>query len=1028
MDRRTFLKDAVASAAALDSALPAAFAPGKQYVLANKFLAWHLETYPGGVRGTAFENKLSGRRVRLTADREFTLVFSAAKERHEIPWWHSRTSAQDAPPTGLHEPGASGDGWHKAQNLRGTGGGRVYQGYGWYRHDFTLGPHAEGQEIAFVLGGYDQQDWNDYQVFLNGTEIGRRASSGRWRSPGEFSLRPTDPAYSLLRFGAARQNAVSLRTHQYDLHFEGISDKALERYVFRPYLFDQFISVGRPYLRLSEFELVSVKQSGAEKISFELRNAEHRVSVTLHYELHDFVRRKWLEIRNEGDEAKLLLDVELDDFQMDGDVSDGGHGEPVFCGDDAFFAIAHPAGVNQGQKNKVKLWHAPGRHLAPGTSTHSYTSLAAAASPGEALDQFHAYLRRESPRKNKAASIFTVFGTNNQWGACPSLSDSEVLDVHQVLKGWQEKGLRFDYFTIDSGWPDNSGDLKAFSPTCYPDGPGGMVESTRGLGMDFGLWFSVSWGGWSCGSYPPVQPSTIPDAGNQGDPPTDPPVGIYRNGYPTSGGIGRQLCIASDPYFRVFRDAVDYHVQHNHARLIKFDSGNYYCNSTAHEHLPGKYSTEAMFDRLIDIANSARKISPDVIVIWYWGLSSPFWALHGDVIFESGLFMEGSGTSWYPTLHYRDSVTLSLDQNTQFAKLIPAVNKDSLGVWLSQIRWGNFMGKERWREAVVMDLGRGNLLFPQIWGDPYLLNEQDVRFLAEISDLARKNLQAFTAPRRTFGDSWKNEPYGYSFFDGAHGFVFLNNVHFSSRPVRLALGPAIGLKAARGTPLEVTSHFPERSLIAPESGTHFRTGDTVEFWLRPFEVRMLEFRPPTESAAGMPRRALSAKETGRHGFALALKPRDPAPWMDLRFADSAKLEKQGLGKSVRSFSTRLPELPAGRSILAIPVMLRKGEAEFRYAPFVAQLVQLRVRIDGRDIQLIPVPDARQFGNTQSAGSSWVVYKVPLSPKHSQKEVEFAVHTYLPSGVEPQIEAWVIRQWWQEMTRPQADGFYGDAPS
>ena len=42
------------------------------------------------------------------------------------------------------------------------------------------------------------------------------------------------------------------------------------------------------------------------------------------------------------------------------------------------------------------------------------------------------------------------------------------------------------------------------------------------------------------------------------------------------------------------------------------------------------------------------------------------------MIFESGLFMEGSGTSSTPTLYYRDSVTLSLDQNTQFAKLIPA--------------------------------------------------------------------------------------------------------------------------------------------------------------------------------------------------------------------------------------------------------------------------------------------------------------------------------------------------------------------
>jgi hypothetical protein len=70
-----------------------------------------------------------------------------------------------------------------------------------------------------------------------------------------------------------------------------------------------------------------------------------------------------------------------------------------------------------------------------------------AAPRGEALEQFHAWLGGESPRKKKAVSIYTVFGTNNQWGACPTLSDTEVLDVHQVLKGWQEKGLRFDYFT-----------------------------------------------------------------------------------------------------------------------------------------------------------------------------------------------------------------------------------------------------------------------------------------------------------------------------------------------------------------------------------------------------------------------------------------------------------------------------------------------------------------------------------------------------------------------------------------------------
>ena len=80
--------------------------------------------------------------------------------------------------------------------------------------------------------------------------------------------------------------------------------------------------------------------------------------------------------------------------------------------------------------------------------------------------------------------------------------------------------------------------------------------------------------------------------------------------------------------------------------------------------------------------------------------------------------MEGSATSVFPTLYYRDSVTLAQDQSAQFARNIPPLVKDSLGVWLADNRWGNFMGKERWREALVMDLGRGNLLCPQSLGRP----------------------------------------------------------------------------------------------------------------------------------------------------------------------------------------------------------------------------------------------------------------------------------------------------------------------
>ncbi|MCL4401480.1 MAG: alpha-galactosidase, partial [Acidobacteria bacterium] len=603
---------------------------------------------------------------------------------------------------------------------------------------------------------------------------------------------------------------------------------------------------------------------------FVLVNAQHGIRVRAHYTLDGFIRRKWLEVRNDSAKELRLLDVELDNMGLAGGTSEGGHGEPVFLGNDGFCAVEHPSGVNEGRRDSVRLWHCPAHLLEPGSEYKTHATVAGAAPAGGALEQFHAYLREHSPRTaKKAISIYTTFGLNNQWGACSTLRDVEALDVEKVVKGWQAKGLKLDFFTLDTGWPDNAGDLKEFSPTCYPDGPDKLIEGVHAMGMKFGMWFSVSWGGWSCGANPAIQPSTIPYPGSSGEPPTAPPVGVYRNGYPVMGGIGTQLCVASGPFYRVFHDAILHHVTHNQARLLKFDSGNYYCNSTAHGHLPGKYSVEAMHDSLIRIAADARKAAPDVFVIWYWGLSSPLWALHGDMIFESGLFMEGSGTSWQPALHYRDSVTLSLDQNTQFAKLIPPINKDSLGVWLSQIRWGNFMGRERWREAIVMDLGRGNLVFPQMWGDPYLLNDEDVRFLAGMMSVLKANERVFLSPRKTFGDSWKNEPYGYSFFEGGHGFVFANNMHFAARKLALP-------RWARGASVEIISHFPEKARVEASAR---------EIWLRPFEVAMLEIRTRSAQRTELPARPFAGPEA--YGSALELAPAQAKDWMDLRFAEAA---------------------------------------------------------------------------------------------------------------------------------------------
>ncbi len=1016
--------------------------PDGSFVLSNDRLSWNLEWHGRRLSTSGFENKLSGHTFPFSTAHEIALTFQASRHRIEIPWWTFTFGPDEADVSpdqeqglrlGYHRPEFSEAGWGAAENLllrglqgvRNPRGGITYDGYGWFRRWFEWPSDARAEEIVFTLGGYDQLDWNEYWIYVNGVEMGHRSSSGRWRTPGQHRIAPASPGYQALRFGSGEKNLLSVRTRGYDKHFGGLNEEVLKHYVFEPVLVDQFISVGEPYQVVSDFEVRKLNPTDRSRISFELRSTSQPVSVSAHYEVQGAFRRKWLEITNTGDRELLLLDAQIDDLTTSASTTEGGWGEPIFISEEAFAAIEHPAGLNQGDRGRIKLSHFPARRIAPGDSIRTHAAIFGVAPQGKALEQFVSYIQEGSPRKKKAISLYTPYGINNQWGGCPALADFEVLNTLDVLEKLQRKGLKFDYFTLDQGWNDPAADLTRFAPQCYPEGPAKFVERVEALGMKFGLWFSVSGAGWSCGEYPPVAPSFSPVPGKPEE--SHPAPLLYRNGYVANGGVPGSLCPASEPYFSVLRDAILYHIKHNNLKFFKLDIGNYYCNSTRHDHLPGKYSVEAIYERLIEIAAAARKAEPDVYVMWYWGLRSPFFALHGDSIFESGLFMEGSGTSWFPTLYYRDSVTLNLDQSTVFAKTIPPLLKDSLGVWLADTRWGNFMGNQRWKEGLVMDLGRGNLLFPQFWSDINLLNDREVDFLVELVALVRKNESLFLGPRKVLGDPWKNEVYGYSYFKEAHGLVFLSNCHFASRLAKLRLDGSTGFSAPPGTPVSIVSHFPESRRVVPEHGSDFKAGDIADVWVRPFEVLMLEVAPASDSLA-LPAREIFAAQAADLGIALPLEPTSPAGWMNAEFADAARFEQQGFKKKSSSWSCTLPSLAGDQPILAVAVRLREGNIEWRYSPAVAEIVELVAHIGDQKVQLIPVPDARQYGNTQKAGCSWVVYKMRLNPQWSGRRLQFAVHTYLPQRIEARIDAWVVRQWWEEGTRPLGDGYYGDEPS
>jgi len=775
--------------------------------------------------------------------------------------------------------------------------------------------------------------------------------------------------------------------------------------------------LAEPIARVADFAVREASVTGPSAVAFALSSASTGIEAELHIELEGAVRRKWALVRNTRDRDILLLDVILDDFRSDATHEGGGQGQPVFIGGELFAAVEHPSGWNEALDGAVRLLHCPGRRLAPGASLASRTSLVGAAPAGGALRAFVQWIQDRCLRlRKKTVSVYTPFGINNQWGLCSTLDDEQALHVLGVLDAWKRKGARFDYFTLDTGWVDYGSDLKRFRPVGFPEGPSRVIDRVRSLGMAFGLWFATSWASQSCWDYPPAW-----GAGKI-------PVLTWRNGHAAMTDYAGSFCLAAPPYFALLKEAVLHHVRENGARFLKFDGGNYACSDESHGHLPGRYAVEAMHDMLMDLAESARREAPDVFIMWYWGLRSPFWALHGDTIFESGLFMEGSGTSAFPSLHYRDSVTLAQDQNACHAATVPPVAKDSLGVWLADTRWGNYLGRERWREALVMDLGRGNLLFPNLWGDVYLLDDEDVRFLADMSRLARGNEDLLLQPRRLIGDPMTNGPYGYAYFKETRGLVFLNNVHFTSREVSLDLGPALGLAATGGRKLRVRSLFPETRRIQGENGADPRVGETLRLYLRPFEVLMLEIGA-AHGIRSLPAREIDKAQGSRLGTALRLRQAVAGPELDVQFADAARFTQLGHGQSVQAFDTELPSIEGPEQpLLCVSVRLRKSGEDWKYSPAVSEIEQVTARIGTERVHFVPVPDARQFGNTQKAGCSWVVYKTRMPRRWAGAALKLAVHSFVPAGVHATVEAWVVRRWWTESARPVGDGYYADAPS
>ena len=754
---------------------------------------------------------------------------------------------------------------------------------------------------------------------------------------------------------------------------------------------------------LWEVSNVRINREGtAGEVVFSLTSKDLMASalVTYRWDAQQPVLRKFVEITNQSDRPwDRLLNIRLGTYRPDATIvcppplpapsypNVPHRGFPVYLNGEFFVSLAHPASLVTVENGQVTLRQYPGAKLSPGKAFGCMEAVYGVAKAGEARCAFVTHLRGRMRRvvrgHDKPYAVFDNFGSWPAPWRSPSgesahiFMNSESFMLHslgRLAESQKGTGCRFDVCNIHF-WVDYHGDLKRWDPQRFPNGITRTGEALKQLGTAPGLWIDSSHEAGSIGGNPAVR-NTF-NCGPEKDLSSLP---WYR----------LSLCRATEPIKSMYTEAFRYHIRHNGVRLLKFDNFATVCINPTHDHLPGIYSTEPIVDSVIEFLHALDAECPDVFLVLYWGYTSPWWLLHGDTIFDSGIGIEAAHPSDSPAPFARDSVTQKLDQaqwHTQHVTDIPVLGKDSLGIWLSDWGWNCSIGKERWQEGFVMDLCRGSLL-AQIWADNDWLSPPEWKQLADFIALLRTRPACFGNPRFVLGNPWNNEPYGYCCTDGKRAFLALNNCTWQDQSLPLELNSSWGLPD--GKTWDLYRWYPEPARL---KGDRESFDSKTAISLRPFEVVLLEAVP-----AGLPPtldRSFSTQPLPAH---FAEPSREVAVTACLVDGQADTVPP---AEGSRRFVIQAQSPAAERGgTLVIVTKLSKGATAFSL-PDIGTHFSVEAKLGDQRLPYQPVLGKAAFP------CPWQAWRIAVPPSSEPQPLEMQIDASISNDVEPKWSGYFL---------------------
>jgi len=603
---------------------------------------------------------------------------------------------------------------------------------------------------------------------------------------------------------------------------------------------------------------VTKSDSSKNKLSVHLHNAKHGITVIAHYSLKDdaFYLRKKLEVSSDKKVCLERVNVEalsLPDAQQPYQEKKitakapwqwkPGLGQPLFTTKTAtFWGTEFPASYNFVEGEKLRCGYLYGRMLEPGKTYTSYAAVVGVSDdPAFTSDAFYDYINEIRVRPLRLQTQYNSWFDFGPRVSKQSFAKSvnKVNDELCVKRGVSP----LKAYVIDDGWQDSNGKSDWSDQVWKVNGKfDGHFESSQELvgkaNSTLGLWLSPGCNFGARGAVPAMR----------------------KKGW---GGLSNYMSLADTKYMdmleqrmvQMTKEKVTYFkldgcFGHLNTRDFDIDgaangvptmpqlgtkgwrSDDKRLNDSKYDELKSYYLTVGS-ERMMKIFDNMAKENPEVyIVISNGAYLSPWWLMHVDAVWMINAGDAANGAGRTGELVYCDTVYHNIwkKEKTHFP-MNSLFNHEPKKTSSNE-------SKDSFSKYLYMNMSRGTG-FVELYLKTFKLREHDWDILAEGMLWVEDVFPTFQRSRMHGGDPKQAEVYGFTAWNKTRGYISIHNPSNKEAKYSITLDRKFGLIKGQKT-YQLSSPLADSTTGLKPS---YNYGDTIEFTLKPQEIRILNFDP-----------------------------------------------------------------------------------------------------------------------------------------------------------------------------------------